>query len=45
MIQDSKTITQAIELMLVGRHLERIADLATNIADETYYFLTGKAIK
>ena len=45
MIQDSKTITIAVELILVGRHLERIADHATNIAEDIIYFLKGKTIK
>ena len=45
MIQDSKTITMAVELILVGRHLERIADHATNIAEDIIYFVKGKTIK
>jgi len=45
MIQDPKTITRAVELILVGRHLERIADHATNIAEDVIYFLKGKTIK
>lgn len=45
MIQDSKTITIAVELILVGRHLERIADHATNIAEDVIYFVKGKTIK
>lgn len=45
MIQDPKTITRAVELILVGRHLERIADHATNIAEDVIYFVKGKTIK
>ena len=45
MMQDSKTITRAVELILVGRHLERIADHATNIAEDVIYFVKGKTIK
>lgn len=45
MMQDPKTITRAVELMLVGRHLERIADHATNIAEDVIYFIKGKTIK
>ena len=45
MMQDPKTITRAVELILVGRHLERIADHATNIAEDVIYFLKGKTIK
>lgn len=45
MMQDPKTITKAVELILVGRHLERIADHATNIAEDVIYFVKGKTIK
>ncbi|MEA1939866.1 MAG: phosphate signaling complex protein PhoU [Candidatus Caldatribacteriota bacterium] len=45
MIEDPRTIKRAIELILVGRHLERIADLATNISEEIVYILNGKNIK
>jgi phosphate transport system protein len=45
MMQDPKTITRAVELILVGRHLERIADHATNIAEDVIYFVKGKTIK
>lgn len=45
MIQDPKTITRAVELILVGRHLERIADHATNIAEDVIYFIHGKDIR
>ena len=45
MIEDPRTIKRAIELILVGRHLERIADLATNISEEVVYILNGKNIK
>ncbi len=45
MMQDPKAVTRAIELILVGRHLERIADHATNIAEDVIYFLKGKTIK
>ncbi len=44
MMQDPKTITRAVELILVGRHLERIADHATNISEEVIYYLSGKTI-
>jgi len=45
MIQDPNTITRAVELILVGRHLERIADHTTNIAENVIYFVKGKTIK
>ncbi len=45
MIQDPKTIKRAIDLIFVGKYLERIADLATNISEDVIYFVKGKTIK
>ena len=45
MTQDAKTITRAIDLILIGRHLERVADHATNIAEDVYYLVKGSTIK
>ncbi|HID94820.1 MAG TPA: phosphate signaling complex protein PhoU [Candidatus Latescibacteria bacterium] len=45
MMQDPKTIARAVDLILVGRHLERIADLATNICEDVVYLVDGKTIK
>ena len=45
MIQDPSTITRAVDLILVGRHLERIADHATNISEDVIYLVKGKTIK
>ncbi len=45
MSQDAKTITRAIDLILIGRHLERVADHATNIAEDVYYLVRGTTIK
>lgn len=45
MMQDPKTIEIAVELILVGRHLERIADHATNICEDVVYLVKGKTIK
>lgn len=45
MIQDTKAITRAVDLILVGRHLERIADHATNISEDVVYLVKGKTIK
>ncbi len=44
-IQDPATIPRAIELILIGRHLERIADHATNISEDVIYLVEGKTIK
>jgi phosphate transport system protein len=45
MIEDPKTIKRAIELILIGRDLERISDLSTNIIEEVTYIVNGKNIK
>ena len=45
MMQNPKTISRAVDLILVGRHLERIADLATNICEDVIYLVDGKTIK
>ena len=45
MIRDAKSVTRAIPLLLISRHLERIADHATNIAEEVVYMVEGKVVK
>jgi phosphate transport system protein len=45
MMQDAGTIARAVDLILVGRHLERIADHATNIGEDVIYMVRGKTIK
>ncbi|MFH1305738.1 MAG: phosphate signaling complex protein PhoU [Candidatus Omnitrophota bacterium] len=45
MLQDPKTIERAVDLILVGRNLERIADHATNICEDVIYMVNGKTIK
>ncbi|MGI8496700.1 MAG: phosphate signaling complex protein PhoU [Gemmatimonadaceae bacterium] len=45
MLEDPTTITAALELFLVSRNLERVADLATNIAEDAVYLAEGKQIK
>lgn len=44
-LEDPKTISTALELLLVGRNLERIADLSTNIGEDAVYLAEGKQIK
>jgi len=41
-MENPKNITQALRLLLVARHLERIADHAVNIANRTIYYMEGK---
>src|SRR3972149_7736609 len=45
MIADANTIPRALNLILVSRHLERIADHATNIAEDVIYMVIGKDIR
>jgi phosphate transport system protein len=45
MMEDPKTITPSLELLLVSRNLERIADLATNIGEDAVFLAEGKQIK
>jgi len=45
MMQDPGNITRAVHLMLISRHLERIADHSTNIAEEVVYIVKAKVVK
>ena len=45
MAQDPKTIERALKLLMISLNLERIADLATNIAEDVIYIAKGEVIK
>ncbi len=45
MAEDPHTISAAMELSLVSRNLERIADLATNIGEDVVFLVEGTTIK
>ena len=45
MISDPRTIQVGMQLVLVSRHLERIADHATNIAEDVIFLIDAKIIK
>ena len=45
MMESPATISPAIQLLLVSRNLERVADLATNIGEDAVYLAEGKQIK
>ncbi len=45
MKSDQKTIDGGLELIRVSRNLERVADLATNIAEEVIFFTQATIIK
>jgi phosphate transport system protein len=44
-LKDKKTIPRAIPLLLIARHLERICDHATNIAEDVIYMIQAKVVK
>ncbi len=45
MMEDPHNIGSGMELFLVSRNLERVADLATNIAEDVVFLVEGKSIK
>jgi phosphate transport system protein len=45
MMSDPKTIPRAVHLIIVSRCLERIADHATNIAEDVIFMLDARVIK
>ncbi len=45
MMEDPRNIGVAMSLILVSRNLERVADLATNIAEDVVYMVEGQTIK
>lgn len=45
MMSDPKTTTRAVHLMIVARCLERIADHATNIAEDVIFMVAALVIK
>ncbi len=45
MVQDPAAVPRALELLLVSRNLERVADLATNIAEEAIFVAEARVIK
>ena len=45
MMGDPSTIPRALNLILVSRHLERIADHATNIAEDVIYMVRGEDVR
>lgn len=45
MIEDPKTITRSLNLLTVAKCLERVADHATNIAEEVFYLFKAEDIR
>jgi phosphate transport system protein len=45
MLQDPGTIEPALDLILVSRHLERIGDHATNIAEDVIFMVSAQDVR
>ena len=45
MIEDPKNITRALHLLLIARNYERIADHATNVAEDVIFYVEGRDIR
>jgi phosphate transport system protein len=45
MLEDPRRITPALELIHISESLERIADLATNLSEETVFLVEGTVIR
>lgn len=44
MMEDPRTITACSHLMFIAKNIERIGDHATNIAEMTYFLVTGRSL-
>jgi phosphate transport system protein len=45
MLRDASTADRAVPLLLIARHLERICDHTTNIAEDVIYMVEAKVVK
>lgn len=45
MMREQRVIQRAVELIISGRHLERIGDEATNISEEVVFLVEGTVIR
>ena len=45
MLQDPTTIEPALDLILMSRHLERIGDHATNVAEDVIFMVSAKDVR
>ena len=45
MMRDSTTIEPALDLILISRHLERIGDHATNVAEDVIFMVSAKDVR
>jgi len=45
MLQDTSTIEPALDLILISRHLERIGDHATNVAEDVIFMVSARDVR
>jgi phosphate transport system protein len=45
MLSDPTTIEPALDLILISRHLERIGDHATNVAEDVIFMVSGRDVR
>jgi phosphate transport system protein len=45
MLRDPSTIEPALDLILISRHLERIGDHATNIAEDVIFMVSARDVR
>ena len=45
MLQDPQTIEPSLDLILVSRHLERIGDHATNVAEDVIFMVSARDVR
>jgi phosphate transport system protein len=45
MLQDPTTIEPALDLILISRHLERIGDHATNVAEDVIFMVSARDVR
>jgi phosphate transport system protein len=45
MTHNPSKVSSALELMLIGRHLERVGDHATNIAEDVFFVVIGEDVR
>jgi phosphate transport system protein len=45
MLGDPRTIEPGIDLILISRHLERVGDHATNIAEDVIFMVAARDVR
>jgi phosphate transport system protein len=45
MLRDNATVEPSLDLILISRHLERIGDHATNVAEDVIFMVSAKDVR